>query len=370
MSRNYKITALIIVVIISLSGGVIGGLIFRSYLINSFFGIPLWGDINLSDDYQQGRVVISQPKKVIVEQNDRISEVISKAVKNKVNFYVKKQSAVSKTTDDFDIKEYYLPKDKAGEGLILTNDGWIITAVKINKPLSYIAADHEGNIINIEESFLDKMSGYYFVKINANDLSVAQFAETKNLGVGQLTAIFSENKIKIAYIEEINYSLTTGLAKSSEESLRYLKINTKDLNQGDISFSLDSSAVGLYAGDGTLIPINYFKKLLPSLLKDKKIVRPVLGINYIMLDQLIGEQKLSGAIIAKNTRGVAVEKNSSAAIAGLKEGDIILEIEGRKINQINNLSDIILGYQVGEEIELTIIRDAEKQQVKVILGKQ
>jgi len=370
MSRNYKITILIITVIISLAGGVIGGIIFRSYLINSSFGIPLWGDINLSDNYQQGQVVISQPKKVIVEQNDRIAEVASWAIKNKISFYIKKQPVPSAQEGVFNIKEYYLPEDKAGEGLILTNDGWAVTAVKVSKSLGYIAVDSEKNIIAINKSYFDEISGYYFVKLNTSDLSVAQFTEPENLSIGELAVAFSEGGVKTAYIEKVNHYPDYNLVKSSENDFSYLKISEENLILGDICFGLNGSVVGLYAKQESLIPISYFKKLLPSLLNKGEITRPYLGVNYILLDDLTGEKKLSGAIIVKNSKGIAVERKSPAEVAGLLEGDIILEIEGKKISHDNNLSDVILNYQLGEEIELTIIRDKERRQIKAILEKQ
>ncbi|MFA5317905.1 MAG: PDZ domain-containing protein [Patescibacteria group bacterium] len=370
MSRNYKITILIITIIVSLAGGVIGGIIFRSYLINSSFGIPLWGDINLSDNYQQGQIVISQPKKVIVEQNDRIAEVASGAIRNKVSFYIKKQPVLSNQGGVFNIKEYYLPGDKAGEGLVLTNDGWAVTAVKVSKPLSYIAVDSEKDIIAIERSYFDEVSGYYFVKLNASDLSVAQFTEPESMRIGQLAVAFSEGGIKTAYIEKINYYPDYNLVKSSENDFSYLKISEENLALGDICFGLDGSAVGLYAKEEALMPINYFKKLLPNLLNKGEITRSYLGINYILLDELTGEEKLSGAIIAKDSIGVSIEKKSPAEAAGLLEGDIILEIEGRKISETNNLSDIILGYKTGEEIEIKIERRGEERQIKVVLGGQ
>ena len=372
MSRNYKIFILVVAVVLSLSGGIIGGIIFRFYLINSFFGIPLWGDINLSDDYQQGKIIISQPKKVVVEQNDRIFEVVSKANENKINFYIKKQLPIVNKEDtnesDFDIKKYYFPEDKIGAGLILTNDGWIITAVKINKPTSYIAVDSDNNIISITASFFDEISGFYFVKLEANNLSVAQFAEESNLGAGQLIITFNENGIKRTYLEDTNYYLANTLVKSSESLQSYLRINEDNLAKGDICISLNNEVVGLYMENGALIPINYFKKLLPNLLNNKKIIRPILGVNYIILDELIGEKDLIGALIAKDAVGIAVKKGSPAALAGLKEGNIILEVNGVKVSKDNTLSDIILNYGVNTELELSILREGVESKIKVKLS--
>ncbi|PIR93217.1 hypothetical protein COT99_02025 [Candidatus Falkowbacteria bacterium CG10_big_fil_rev_8_21_14_0_10_43_10] len=368
MSKRYKITILIISILLSLLGGIIGGVLVRSYFVNSPVGIPLFGDINLGREYQPGSVIISQPKKVVVEQDDRLRNVIDEVQRKIVDLYVKKDT--SQAEIKFNINNYYLPKDRAGEGLILTNDGWIVTPVKVGQPGGFIAVDHEGKIIDIEESFFDKESGYYFIKAGSRNLAAAQFAEDSDISAGQMLVAIGTEEAQLAHIENASY-YNGPLVKSSERFYRFIKIDNSLLEKGDIIFNLNSSVVGLYSEKGLITPISQFTNLLPGLLSGKKISRPLLGARYINLSDLIGEEELKGALISRDVNGIATVKSSPAAEAGLKEGDIILEVDGLKIEKDNTLSKFIQGYQAGQEIELKVMRGGEEQiNIKVKLGSQ
>lgn len=369
MSRNNKILIFIIIIVLSLLGGVLGGILVRSYFINSSFDIPLFGDINLGSNYQGGSFIISQPRKVIVEQNDRVRGIVTEARKSMVAFYAKKSSSAAKEKK-FNINNYYLPKDKVGEGLVLTNDGWIITTTKIDNPANFTAIDYEGNIIEIEKTFFDKDSNYYFIKIKARNLIAVQFAEKGSVTSGQLLVAVRSDNTKIVYIENANYYPDNLLVKSSERLYRFIKIDNTSLDRGDIQFNLDGSVVGLYSEKGLITPINYFTNLLPGLLNDQQIIRPVLGVRYIILDDLVGEEEIEGALIAKDINGVAIVWKSPAAEAELQEGDIILEVDGIKVDADNSLSELIHSYEPEKEIELTILREEEEMRVKVKLSSE
>src|SRR3989338_8637961 len=99
VKRN--IIFLIILIIFSVFGGTVGGILVRSYLLNSSFDIPLFGDINVGGQYQRGNLVISQPKNVIVEQDERLAGVISDSRQSMVLLYPKKISGADKAGNAF-----------------------------------------------------------------------------------------------------------------------------------------------------------------------------------------------------------------------------------------------------------------------------
>ena len=116
---------------------------------------------------------------------------------------------------------------------------------------------------------------------------------------------------------------------------------------------------------GFAIPINYAKKDLEEVMKYGKIRQPFLGVKYIILNKELAEQnKLPvdyGAFIVRERLGEsAVLKNSSAEKAGIKEFDIILEVNGEKITEKNSLGDVLQRYGIGEKIRLTILRQGKK----------
>jgi S1-C subfamily serine protease len=126
---------------------------------------------------------------------------------------------------------------------------------------------------------------------------------------------------------------------------------------------------------GFAIPINMAKKDIEQVVKTNKIVYPFLGIRYVLVDDQVKQKyNLSvdyGALVLKGNNGeAAVISGSSAQKSGIKEKDVILEVNGEKITSNNSLSTITQKYNVGDKITLHILRDGKEQDIDVILGQR
>ena len=126
---------------------------------------------------------------------------------------------------------------------------------------------------------------------------------------------------------------------------------------------------------GFALPINYIKEDLKEIKKEGRIKRPYLGVKYIILNEHIAKaNKIEccyGALVVREMFGEsAVAKNSSAEQAGLKEYDIILEINGKKITQDNSINDVLGECCVGEKIHLLVLRDREEIKLETILKER
>jgi len=126
---------------------------------------------------------------------------------------------------------------------------------------------------------------------------------------------------------------------------------------------------------GFAIPINYAKKDLEEVKKYGKIRRPFLGVRYIVLNQEIAKlHKLPvnyGAMIVRESLGEeAVVKGSAADRAGLKEYDIILEMDNKKITEENPLADLLSKQKIGDEISLKVLREGKEITLKVKLEEK
>jgi S1-C subfamily serine protease len=98
-------------------------------------------------------------------------------------------------------------------------------------------------------------------------------------------------------------------------------------------------------------------------------------VRYVLINEKIKtDNKLSvdyGAWVKKDNSGdSAVLKDSPAEKAGIKEGDIILEIAGQKITQENTLSYFIGNYQVGEKASLKVLRDSQEITLEVVFEER
>ncbi|MCX6813971.1 MAG: PDZ domain-containing protein [Candidatus Azambacteria bacterium] len=101
----------------------------------------------------------------------------------------------------------------------------------------------------------------------------------------------------------------------------------------------------------------------------------MLGVRYVLVSKAIAESnKLSvdyGALISKgdNKNEPAITSGSAAEKAGLKEGDIILELNGIKINEENPLSKLIQQHSPGETVSLKVLRDKNEMMINAVLDE-
>ena len=126
---------------------------------------------------------------------------------------------------------------------------------------------------------------------------------------------------------------------------------------------------------GFAIPINYAKKNLEEVQKYGKIKRPFLGVRYVILSQELSQaNKLPvdyGALIVRESFGEpAVLKDSAADKAGIKEYDIILEADGKKITIDAPLTEALKDKKIGEEISLKVRRESKEFNLKIKLEEK
>ena len=125
---------------------------------------------------------------------------------------------------------------------------------------------------------------------------------------------------------------------------------------------------------GFAIPINQAKRDITSVKATGKIQSPFLGVRYrIITPEFAKSQKLPveyGALVRGNDDGPGVMPESPADKAGIIAEDIILELNGRKIESDSSLASLIGRYGVGEEVVLRIRRGEEIFDLRVALGER
>ena len=369
MTRK-NLLLIISIIILSLLGGVVGGILVRSYFLNSSFDVPLFGAINVGGEYRDGNLVISQPKKVVVEQNARIAAVAANAQKSLIDFYKKKPEIdVGASTDvRAALAGYYNPSERLGRGLVLTSDGWIITALTGVKAGGMVAVGFDGTLFAVEKSITDKQSGYVFVKVNAVNLIAPQFSAKNDITNGQIIIGLAEDDVVISHVKQAHNDIGGADVRSSESTYEVISLIDETLAPGTVMVGLDGAVVGLYSDKGSAKPMYQYAWLLPGLLNNGAISWPYLGIRYLNLYEFIGPEKLKGALISRDARGVAVAKGSPAATAGLVEDDIIIAVDGRAVTTDDTFSDLIISRRPGDKIELAIIHDGAERNVTLTLG--
>ncbi|HAM95559.1 TPA: hypothetical protein DCY68_03690 [Candidatus Azambacteria bacterium] len=126
---------------------------------------------------------------------------------------------------------------------------------------------------------------------------------------------------------------------------------------------------------GFAIPINTAKKDLADIKKYGHLRQPSLGLRYLILNKSL-QRKFNlpsdyGALIVRERPDdVAILAGGAADKAGLKEYDVVLDCDGKKITSDNTLQDIIQNKNIGDAVKLKILRKGKEMKLKATLGER
>jgi serine protease Do len=154
-------------------------------------------------------------------------------------------------------------------------------------------------------------------------------------------------------------------------------------NSGGPLINLEGQVVGINTAVifgaqniGFALPINWAKSDLDDILKHGRIIKPYIGLMYVMLTpELSHRYSLSsdhGAMVIRDHRpdAKAVLEGSPAAKAGLKEHDIITHLDGTEIQAGADLTDMLQKHGVGDTIKITFLRDGKAHEGEVTLAER
>jgi serine protease Do len=127
---------------------------------------------------------------------------------------------------------------------------------------------------------------------------------------------------------------------------------------------------------GFSLPINWAKDDLEDILAHGRIIKPYIGLMYLSLNKamqkMYGLSVDYGAMVIRDHRpgSVAVVHNSPADKAGIRENDIITHINGTKLTEKEDLTDILQKCDVGDTVELEVLRKDKQHKLKVELEER
>ncbi len=291
----------------------------------------------------------------------------------------------------------------AGTGFIISADGLIATnrhvissansSSSVTVTLSdgtelddikVVGSTNEGDSLDLAFLKIGDKKGKDLQPVKLGDSSKMKVGE-KVVAIGNALGQFQNTVttgIISGYGRDVRVSDSSGY---NTEQLTNLFQTDAAINQGNSGGPLVNSSgevigINTAAADtaeniGFAIPINDAKGLIDGVLKTGKLERPYLGVRYVMLTDDIAytynlDAKRGAYIMRGNAGEPAVVSGSPADKAGLKEKDIITKIDGEALDENNSLVSLISRHQVGETVELTILRDGKEKIIKVKLEAQ
>lgn len=280
-----------------------------------------------------------------------------------------------------------------GTGFIVSSDGYIVTNKHVvsDTEAEYTVLMNDESKHEAEVLARDPMSDLAVLKIKGEDLPGVELGDSSGLKVGQKAIAIGNalgefrNTVTTGVVSGLSRSIVAGGGRVGSERLAGVIQTDAAINQGNSGgplLNIAGQVIGINTAMaqgaeniGFAIPINEVKDTINDVREHGKIVRPWLGVRYVMLnDTIIRENNLSvdhGALI---TRGetptqLAVIPGSPADKAGLEENDIILEADGEELNQDNTLAHIIGQHDPGDKIELKVWHNGETETATVELDE-
>lgn len=275
----------------------------------------------------------------------------------------------------------HVVSDKEAEYTVITNQGEKYSAeVLARDPLQDLAVLKVKQEKEMEVVEQGELKAKLFPVLELGDSSQSQIGQTV-IAIGNALGEF-RNTISVGVISGLGRKIvaTGGGVEEVLEDVIQTDAAINRGNSGGPLLNLKGKVIGVNVAVaegaqsiGFSLPINKVKRSLEQVKTEGRIVYPFLGIRYVMLNPEIQEENgLSidkGAFIVGGKEQPGIVADSSADKAGLKEDDIILEIDGQAVDSDNLLSEVIKQYLPGDTITLKVLRGKEELILSVALGE-
>jgi serine protease Do len=264
-----------------------------------------------------------------------------------------------------------------GSGVVISSDGYIITNNHVVEDASKIRVTFQGEKeYEAEIIGTDPRTDVALIKIDEKGLPAIQIADSDGLRVGdQVMAIGNPFGVGQTVTLGIVSALGRTIGLIDYEDLIQTDASINPGNSGGALVNMQGQLVGMNAailsrsggsqGIGFAIPTAMAMRIVDSLKEDGEVTRAYLGVLPQQLDQAManyyGLDSPKGVLVAQVTDDTPAKK------AGLKDGDIILQVDDQEIRNPSNLRNTISLSEVGQKVNLRIIRDGKEKDVQVKL---
>ena len=270
-----------------------------------------------------------------------------------------------------------------GKGYIVTNNHVISGSDAVQVQLA------NGKTVSAKVVGKDSTTDLAVLSIDAKYVTqTAEFGDSKSLQAGQ-TVIAVGSPLGSEYASTVTQGIVSAPARTIETSSgnQQTVVQTDAaINPGNSGGALVNSAgqvIGInsmklaQSSDGTsvegmgfAIPSNEVVTIVNELVKKGKITRPQLGVRVVALNGIPEAYRSRLKIKSSLKNGIyvaSINKNSSASRAGMKSGDVITAVDGKKVDDVSSLHSILYSHKVGDTVNVTVNRNGRNISLKVKL---
>ncbi len=384
MEKTSKKLSLVLVSLVSVLFGVIGGGL-SSFVILNYLGTeqelaPQETVIN----FENGSY-----KQVWEKASPAVVSVV--AMKDLSEYY--NQFSVSGSTGE-------LSKVSSGTGFIITADGLVVTNKHVvgDDTAEYVVILDDGTELTAKVLDKDTLNDIALVQITGEDermgeFPTLEFADSDAISVGDPVVAIGNalgeysNTTTVGIVSAVGREImASGGAGFGTENLVNLIQTDAAINPGNSGgplLNLNGEVIGMNtaidttaSGIGFALPSNDIASVVASYQEFGRIVRPFVGVRYIPVtafnQEKLGVEVDHGVYVIGDSQAQTpgVVPNSPADKAGIKEGDVIVSVNGEELTDSFTLSNSIADYQVNDVITLGVWRDGETLSIQLTLEER
>lgn len=274
----------------------------------------------------------------------------------------------------------------SGSGVIISSDGYIVTnnhvvdgATKIDISLDNNKR-YEATLIGT-----DPTTDLALLKIEATGLPFVKFGDSDNTKIGEWV-------LAVGNPFNLNSTVTAGIISAKARNIGILRGVENNLqiesflqtdavvnpgNSGGALVNLAGELIGIntaiatstgtFTGYSFAVPSTLVKKVMDDLMKYGAVQRGLLGVNIQNVSPELSDYLNKTFPVEQGVYVGGVNENSAGKEAGLKEGDIIIGIDGKSVSNVANLQELVARRRPGDKVEVEYIRDGKTSKTSATL---
>lgn len=323
-------------------------------------------------------VAVTPPQDTVtVEVPLSVTEVVAKTNASVVSVTLSNNGAsVGKGTG------FFVSKD----GLIVTNRHVVSTTGATITVTTTDGKERNATLV-ATDPVLDiailRVQGTTFVPLVLGDSSALSSGQSV-VAIGYALGTF-QNSVSVGVISGLSRSIIASGSNGESEYLDQVIQTDAAINKGNSGgplLNLKGEVIGVNVATATTsqsigfaLPINDVKQVVTSVQKTGRIIRPYIGVRYTQITTEVAQSKslpvTYGVLVGpgKNAEDVAVLPGSPAERAGIISGDILLSLDGVKLDQAHSFSSLIRQKTVGKTVSVVVLRAGVQQTLRVTLAE-
>ena len=270
----------------------------------------------------------------------------------------------------------------AGSGVAISADGFVVTSAHVVEGSGHgVAAFSDGQETPVSVVGSDPLSDLAVLRADGGDLSPATLGDADELRVGQLVVAIGNpngfaNSVTAGVVSGLGRSLPVGARGGPRRVVENVIQTDAALNPGNSGGALVDGAgrvVGINTalagiGLGLAVPINDATRVIIStLIRDGRVRRAHIGV-------AVTPRPLPPRVAQRLGRRAGVQimqviEESPAAAAGLRRGDLLLELDGEPVTDASDLQRLMVHERIGRAVRALVLRDGRDRTIELTLDE-